>query len=249
MGRVGAYILGVSFVTIGVYIFWTDLEQRPPPFHPIASYVSGVVLTIFGLLTWAATRFRYGGGFWSIIGGLLVAGALTGTASIIETHIRGWRYDSPVAFYTRIATCWAVGGVFLLIGHRRHRKEKQALPPMDSPQPADTPIVESRRPLILTFVCILGIIGVIANLWRVCFGPPSLLGPWFLPFLTVSSVIMAMAMFGVWMMRRWAVYIYIGLCVVGQLLFLVMYDVIVWKAVLMQCVVIALLLVYFRKMR
>jgi hypothetical protein len=120
---------------------------------------------------------------------------------------------------------------------------------MDSPQPLETPIMEGRRPLILSFVCILGIIGVIPNLWRVCFGPPSLLGSWFLPFLTVSCIITAVAMVGVWMMRRWAVYTYISLCVVVQLLFLVMYDVVAWKAVLVRCVAIAIMLAYFKRMR
>jgi hypothetical protein len=120
---------------------------------------------------------------------------------------------------------------------------------MDSAQPEEKPNLESRRPLILTLVCIFIVIGVIGILWRVCFGPPSRLGPWYLPFLTVSASITAVAMVGVWMMRRWAVYTYIGLCIVAQILFLVMYDVVVWKAVLVRCFVIAILLVYFKRMR
>ena len=120
---------------------------------------------------------------------------------------------------------------------------------MDSSQPAETPIVESRRPLILTFVCILGIIGAIANLWRVFFGPPSPLGPWFLPFLTVSTITTIVAMVGVWLMRRWAVYTYIGLCIVGQVAWQVIVGILIWKAVLLRCVVIALFLAYFKRMR
>ncbi len=72
---------------------------------------------------------------------------------------------------------------------------------MNSPEPLETPIMKGRRPLILTFFCILGILSVIANLWRVCFGPPSLFGSWFLPFLTVSAIITAVAMVGIWFIR------------------------------------------------
>jgi MFS family permease len=128
VGMVSAYILGVLFFIIGVLTFWTGLEQGPSLPNPIASRVFDVALAIFGLITWVATWLRYGGGFWSIIGGFLVAGAFAGTVSIIETHMRGWHFNSPVAFYTRIAACWVVGSVFLFIGHRRHCKKKQVLP-------------------------------------------------------------------------------------------------------------------------
>ena len=48
---------------------------------------------------------------------------------------------------------------------------------MDTAQETQPAIVESRRPIILTIVCIFGIIGAIANLWRVAFGGPSIFGP------------------------------------------------------------------------
>ena len=129
--RASAYILGVLFVIIGAFNLWTDFAQRPTTPHPTDSYVFDVVFVIFGSLTWAATRFRYGGGFWSMIGGFLVAGAFAGTVSIIETHMRGWLYDSPVAFYIKIATCWVIGSILLFAGHWRHCKKKEVQPNMD----------------------------------------------------------------------------------------------------------------------
>jgi hypothetical protein len=121
-----ACILGGLFVIIGVVNFRT--EQLQTSIHPIADFVFNVTFIIVGLLIWTATFFRYGGGFWSIAGAFLIAGAFAGTVSIVETHIRGGHYVSPAAFYTRIASCWIVGAIFLLIGHRRHRRKNQMLP-------------------------------------------------------------------------------------------------------------------------
>ena len=120
---------------------------------------------------------------------------------------------------------------------------------MDSPQPAETPIIERGRPFVLTFVCILGTVGAIANLGRFFFGPPSVFGPWLLLTLAVSAVITIVSMVGVWFMRRWAVYTYIGLCIVGQVAWQVIVGIVIWKAVFLRCVVIALFLVYFKRMK
>ena len=126
-GQVSAYILGIFFIIIGVLNLGTDLERKIASTHPITSYVFDAVFTLFGLFTWAATRFGYGGGFWSIIGAFLVGGAFAGTVSIVETQVRGGHYNSPISFYTRIVSCWVIGGIFLFIGHCRHSKKQHVL--------------------------------------------------------------------------------------------------------------------------
>lgn len=132
VGLVIAGILGGLFVSIGAVSFWP--EQPQTSITPIADFVFIVSLFIVGLLIWTAIFFRYRGGFWSIAGAFLVAGALTGTVSIVESHIRGWQFN--VAFYARIASCWIVGVAFLLIGHRRHRRKTMSglKTPPETPQ-------------------------------------------------------------------------------------------------------------------
>jgi len=120
---------------------------------------------------------------------------------------------------------------------------------MDTAQETQPAIVESRRPIILTIVCIFGIIGAIANLWRVAFDGPSVFGPWLLVTLAISAIFTLVSMVGVWMMRRWAVYTYVVLCIVGQIAWQVIVGIVIWKAVLLRCLVIALLFVYFKRMR
>jgi hypothetical protein len=80
---------------------------------------------IWGVLIFVAKWFRYRGGLWFFGGAFLAGGALVGTVSIVETHLRGWHFDSPVAFYIRIASCWIVGGILLIIGQLRHRRKNQ----------------------------------------------------------------------------------------------------------------------------
>ncbi len=125
-GLVIACILGGFFIIMGVIEFLDKKLQASN--NPIADFVLNVGFIIVGVLIWLATFFRYSGGIWSIAGAFLVAGALAGTVSIVEIHLRGGHYDSPVSFYTRIASCWIIGVGFLLMGHRRHRRKKQVLP-------------------------------------------------------------------------------------------------------------------------
>jgi hypothetical protein len=126
IGYVSGFIFGYLFISIGIINFWTDLKQTPTP-TLAANYVFDVVVIIYGLLIWTATRFQYRGGFWFIIGAFLVGGAFAGMVAIIETHMKGWHYKSPILFYSRIISCLLVGIVFLFIGHRRHKKKKEAL--------------------------------------------------------------------------------------------------------------------------
>ncbi len=125
--RTIAYIVGIGLIFFGVTDFRVALTSNTPSFNPFAGFVMDVTFFISGVLTCVWTRFRYGGGFWSIIGAFLVAGAFAGTVSMIETILRGEHYNSTVALYIRIAACWLVGIVFLFIGHRRHCKKKWAL--------------------------------------------------------------------------------------------------------------------------
>jgi hypothetical protein len=108
---------------------------------------------------------------------------------------------------------------------------------------------ECRRPILLTLICVFAVVGAVMNLWRVIFGPPSKLGEWFLPSLAISSIVGIIAMVGVWQMRCWGAYTYIGLCIVGQIELIVMLGHFNWTALLLRCVVVAALLLYLGRMK
>lgn len=126
-----AYCIGVLAIMWGVVGLCTDNEMAATSTVRVAEYVSPIMGMIWGVLICVVTWLQYRGGLWSAVGAFLVGGAFVGTVSIVETHIRGWHFDSPVTFYTRIAACWVVGVAFLITGHRRHRRKQQARSPME----------------------------------------------------------------------------------------------------------------------
>lgn len=101
MGRAIAYILAVLFAFLGVADFWPNPRQGEVLLDPVTHYVFHVTLIIIGVLTCAAVRFRYGGGFWFISGVFLVGGAQVGIVSMVETAARGSPFTSTVLYSNR----------------------------------------------------------------------------------------------------------------------------------------------------
>ena len=120
---------------------------------------------------------------------------------------------------------------------------------MNSIRATEPPTEGCRRPTLLTLICVFSVVGAIVNLWRVIFEPPSKLGEWYLPSLATSSIVGIIAMVGVWQMRRWGAYTYIGLCVVGQVALIAMLGHFNWTALLLRCVAVAALLLYLGRMK
>jgi len=125
-----AYCVGVLAIIWSADGLGTDNETAAASTVSVAKCLFPLVGIIWGVLICVATLLQYRGGLWTAVGAFLIGGALVGTVSIVETHIRGWHFNSPAAFCTRIAACWAVGVTFLVMGHRHHRRKQQELPPM-----------------------------------------------------------------------------------------------------------------------
>lgn len=158
-----ASCIGVLAVTWGVIGLGTGYGMAAVSSVKAAEYVFHIMGVIWGVLICVATWLRYRGGLWFAIGTLLVGGALVGTVSIVETHLRGWRFESPIAFYARIAACWIVGVAFLVMGHRRHRRKQQARPPM-------TQELKKLKIVVLigtAFLCVLAFIPLLGHEWRI----------------------------------------------------------------------------------
>jgi hypothetical protein len=120
-----AYCFGILIIVGGIVGIGTDIELATSSTVSVANYLFGVMCVIWGVVICVATWSRYRGGLWFFGGAFLAGGALVGTISIVETHLRGGHFDSPVAFYIRIASCWIVGGVLLVIGQQRHRRKNR----------------------------------------------------------------------------------------------------------------------------
>jgi hypothetical protein len=125
-----AYCLGTLVIIFGAVGLATDIESPPVRSVPTvtAIYGTGPFLMIWGSLICVATRLRYHGGLWFLIGAFLIEGVFMGVVSIVEGHLRGWYYVAPLWLYTRLIIFGVVGCVFLVLGHRRHLRKKQMQP-------------------------------------------------------------------------------------------------------------------------
>ena len=74
------------------------------------------------------------------------------------------------------------------------------------------------------------------------------IGAWYPPYSAFSVVLVLVCMVGLWKMRKWAVYVYTGFCVINQLVLLAMG---VWNilTLLIPGIYIAICLANLSKMR
>ncbi len=81
--------------------------------------------------------------------------------------------------------------------------------------------VKAKRPIIITIMCIIGFIGAAFSIPLAFSSLAQAIGPWYPPSLLVSSVAGIAAMIGFWLMKKWALYIYIAMVVLNQILLVV----------------------------
>lgn len=77
---------------------------------------------------------------------------------------------------------------------------------------------KGQRPLAITLFCIVGIAIIVSSLTVVSIISELFtekVGAWYAPFLIVSHLITLVCLIGYWMMKRWGVYLYTAIFVVG----------------------------------
>lgn len=119
---------------------------------------------------------------------------------------------------------------------------------MNTTTPIQTSRSSTRRPLILTILCILGFVAAAANVPTIFTDDARRVGHWFPPFLALSVVVTVICMIGLWKMHRWAVLVYTGFAVLGFALALTVGS---WNltAQLVRVAVIVIMFSQFAKMR
>ena len=84
------------------------------------------------------------------------------------------------------------------------------------------PTSPSKRPIAITVICVLAVIGVLFTIPLIFSESAASFGEWYPPFLALSCVVGAACTVGFWLMRRWAVYLYAGFLCVSQIVLLAM---------------------------
>ncbi len=102
-------------------------------------------------------------------------------------------------------------------GHPEAVKEIKRLIASGSYQyPEDKEI--GQRPLIITLLVVIGVIGGAASIPLVGSSQAQQIGYWYQVFLSVGIIIAFICHIGFWLMKKWSVYFYIGFIVSVQLI-------------------------------
>jgi hypothetical protein len=104
-----------------------------------------------------------------------------------------------------------------------------------------------QRPTAITVICVLMALGTVAVI-PALFVAGSMLPGWYTPFLLASSVVGIACMIGLWTMKKWAVYVYTAMTLVGQI---VMLSTGLWTpmSIIVPAIVIAIMFANLGKMR
>jgi hypothetical protein len=86
-----------------------------------------------------------------------------------------------------------------------------------SSQPAN------KRPVIITVICIIGLIGALFTIPLLFTSYASAIGSWYPPFVGLSALVGIISFIGLWRMRLWALYLYLAMFVVTEIIMMVMH--------------------------
>ena len=77
-----------------------------------------------------------------------------------------------------------------------------------------------KRPAAMSGILVLGVIGVVALLYMMNSGALDGAPDWYPPYLVVSAAIGLAGLVGMFLMRKWGFYLYLGLFLLNQVLML-----------------------------
>lgn len=105
----------------------------------------------------------------------------------------------------------------------------------------------TKRPTAITVICVIGFIGAAFGIPMIFSDVASQIGSWYAPYLGLTLVLGLVCMIGLWKMKKWAAYTYIGLVALNQVVFLVME---VWsiQSLIIPGIVIGITLSHVNKM-
>jgi glycerol-3-phosphate acyltransferase PlsY len=113
-------------------------------------------------------------------------------------------------------------------------------------QPSTLP--HPRRPAAITVICVISAIGALITIPLIFSELARSIGAWYPPYLAFGAVVGLACTVGLWLMRKWAVYLYTALMVLNQI---VLFSMGVWNvlALAIPLVVIIIGFVYLSRMR
>jgi len=111
----------------------------------------------------------------------------------------------------------------------------------------DNQVNEKKRPTAITVICELGFIEVVFAIRLFYPDISGQIGSWYPFYLGLSAFIGLLCMIGLWQMKKWAVYAYIGFVGLNQIVFLTLG---IWNvmALIIPAIVVSVALTHLKKM-
>jgi hypothetical protein len=104
------------------------------------------------------------------------------------------------------------------------------------------------RPIAITIACILGVILAAVTLPLTFTAMARGIAPWYPAWLGVISLVGLACMLGLWMMQRWAVYVFTAATALNQA---ILFAKDAWNplSVIVPAIIIVVMLIYISRMR
>jgi len=83
-------------------------------------------------------------------------------------------------------------------------------------------LANGSRPKAITIICVVGVIGALLSFPIIFSDLAWQVGAWYPPYLGLTMLVGLVCIVGLWMMKKWGMYGYIGLTVVNQVVLLLM---------------------------
>jgi hypothetical protein len=81
-------------------------------------------------------------------------------------------------------------------------------------------IMTNKRPGIITAICVIGFIGVVATIPLVFSDISKQIGAWYPPCLAFSAIVGLVCMIGLWQMKKWSIITYTAFFGINQVVLL-----------------------------
>ncbi len=108
--------------------------------------------------------------------------------------------------------------------------------------------MESKRPGVITAICVLIGLGIVLVTLGLLGGAGSLVGAWYTPYLVLVLIANGAALVGLWQMKKWGAMVYTGVAVVNQIVAIAMG---MWAAstIVLPAIVIGLIASKYHEMK
>lgn len=79
-----------------------------------------------------------------------------------------------------------------------------------------------KRPFIFNMICLLGLAGAVLLLALLFTKLPGRVAPWYPGYLGFVSAGMAVGTAGIWLLRKWGLYLYLAVAIINQAVMITM---------------------------